>query len=86
MATLTLPTLILTGDEDTPCLGPAAMMKATIPSAALSVVPNCGHTINLECPDEFNRIVGAFIAQADSGRWPVRGYALANGGVTGMAS
>jgi pimeloyl-ACP methyl ester carboxylesterase len=86
MAQLTLPTLILNGDEDSPCLGPALMMKATIPSAVMSVIPNCGHTINLEAPDEFNRILGLFIAQADSGRWPIRSYALATDTVTGMAS
>jgi pimeloyl-ACP methyl ester carboxylesterase len=85
MARLTLPVLILVGDEDTPCLGPAFMMKATIPSAVLGVVPNCGHTMNLEVPDEFNRIVGAFLSQADSGRWPVRSYGLAIDNVTGMS-
>lgn len=86
MAALALPMLILNGDEDTPCLAPALMMKATIPSAVMSVIPNCGHTLNLEAPDEFNRIVGAFIAQADSGRWPIRSYAVATDTITGMAS
>jgi hypothetical protein len=47
-------------------------MKRTIPSAALSVMPNCGHTINLEAPDLFNDIVGDFLAQVDAGRWPTR--------------
>jgi pimeloyl-ACP methyl ester carboxylesterase len=86
MSRLTLPTLILNGDEDSPCLGPALMMKATIPSAVMSVIPNCGHTINLEAPEAFNRILGDFMTQADSGRWPVRSYALATDTVTGMAS
>jgi pimeloyl-ACP methyl ester carboxylesterase len=72
MKALTVPTLILTGDEDWPCLQPALLMKQTIPAAALSVMPNCGHTINLEDPDQFNRIVGDFIAQVDAGRWPQR--------------
>lgn len=85
MARLNLPTLILNGDEDTPCLGPAIMMKVSIPSAMMSIIPNCGHTINLEAPDEFNRILSAFLAQADSGRWPVRTYALATDKATGMA-
>ena len=44
-------------------LAPALLMKRTIPSAALSVMPNCGHTINLEAPDLFNGIVGDFVAQ-----------------------
>jgi pimeloyl-ACP methyl ester carboxylesterase len=72
MAALTIPTLILTGDEDWPCLAPALLMKRTIPSAALSVMPNCGHTINLEAPQMFNEIVEDFMAQVDSGRWPMR--------------
>ena len=47
-------------------------MKRTIPSAALVVIPNCGHAINIEEPDEFNRMVGDFLAQVESGRWPMR--------------
>ena len=70
MAALRVPTLVLTGDEDWPCLLPGVLMKQTIPSAALSVMVNCGHTINIEEPDEFNRICGAFFAQVDAGRWP----------------
>ena len=29
-------------------------------------MPNCGHAINIEDPDEFNRLVGAFLAQVDA--------------------
>ena len=72
MRALTVPTLVLTGDEDWPCLAPSVLMKREIPSAALSVMPNCGHTINLEDPDQFNRIVGDFIVQVEAGLWPKR--------------
>lgn len=72
MQKLKVPTLVLTGDEDWPCLLPGVLMKENIPSAALAVMPNCGHTINIEDPDSFNRIVGDFIVQVDSGRWPMR--------------
>ena len=85
MAQLTLPTLVITGDEDVPCLMPGFLMKTTIPSAMLSVVPNCGHTINLEAPGEFNRIVESFLAQAESGCWPQRSYSLTANTVTGMS-
>jgi hypothetical protein len=61
---MTTPTLALTGDEDWPCLQPAQ----NIPTAALSVMPNCGHTINIEAPDQFNRLVVDFIVQVDAGR------------------
>ena len=30
-------------------------MKRAIPSAAMAAMPNCGHTINLEEPDENHR-------------------------------
>jgi len=86
MRALTLPTLILTGDEDWPCLAPSVMMKREIPSAALSVMPNCGHTVNLEDPDQFNKIVGDFIVQVDAGRWPKRDPRAMSTSITGMKS
>jgi pimeloyl-ACP methyl ester carboxylesterase len=84
MARLDVPTLILTGDEDWPCLNPALLMKRTIPTAALAVMPNCGHTINLEDPDQFNRIVGDFLAQVEAGRWPARDPRTLGRSATGM--
>ncbi len=84
MAALKTPTLILTGDEDWPCLAPGILMKQHIPAAALAVMPNCGHGINLEDPDGFNRIVGDFIAQVDSGRWPTRDPRAMSASITGM--
>ncbi len=84
MARLSVPTLILTGDEDWPCLNPGLLMKRTIPSAALAVMPNCGHAINLEDPDLFNRIVGDFVTLVDSGRWPTRDPRAVSGSITGM--
>jgi pimeloyl-ACP methyl ester carboxylesterase len=72
MVALTVPTLIVTGDEDWPCLQPGLLMKRHIATAALAVMPNCGHAINLEDPDGFNRIVGDFLAQVDAARWSAR--------------
>jgi pimeloyl-ACP methyl ester carboxylesterase len=86
MRALTVPTLILSGDEDWPCLAPSILMKREIPSAALSVMPNCGHTINLEDPDQFNRIVGDFIIQVEAGRWPKRDPRAISTSITGMKS
>ena len=86
MRALTVPTLILSGDEDWPCLAPGILMKREIPSAALSVMPNCGHTINLEDPDQFNRIVGDFIIQVEAGRWPNRDPRAISTSITGMKS
>ena len=69
---LDVPTLIVTGDEDEPCLDPNLYMKRIMPAAALWVMPNCGHTVNLEEPDQFSRGVLDFITQVDAGRWPRR--------------
>jgi pimeloyl-ACP methyl ester carboxylesterase len=84
MKSMTVPTLILTGDEDWPCLLPGILMKQNIPSAALAVMPNSGHMINLEEPDEFNRIVSSFITQVDCGRWPLRDPRAIKKSITGM--
>ena len=84
MRALAIPTLILTGDEDWPCLAPSVLMKREIPSAALAVMPNCGHTINIEDPDQFNRLVGDFIVQVEAGRWPRRDPRAVSASITGM--
>jgi pimeloyl-ACP methyl ester carboxylesterase len=84
MKKLKVPTLVLTGDEDWPCLQPSLLMKQNIPTAALSVMPNCGHTINIEDPDQFNRLVGDFLVQVDAGRWPVRDPRALSASITGM--
>jgi pimeloyl-ACP methyl ester carboxylesterase len=84
MKRITVPALIINGDEDWPCLLPGVLMKQSIPSAALAVMPNCGHAINLEEPDEYNTIVGNFLAQVDSGRWPQRDPRAVSASITGM--
>ena len=72
MAKLEVPTLIMTGDEDEPCLDPAIYMKRTIPMAGLVIIPKSGHTINLEEPEAFNRAVLDFVTAVDAGRWTRR--------------
>jgi pimeloyl-ACP methyl ester carboxylesterase len=84
MKRITVPTLIITGDEDWPCLLPGILMKQSIPSAALAVLPNSGHAINIEEPDEYNRIVGDFLSQVESGRWPRRDPRAVSASITGM--
>ena len=72
MRNMSVPTLIMTGDEDEPCLEPALMMKRTIATAGLAVIPRSGHAINLEEPDEFNRLAYGFITATETGRWSPR--------------
>ena len=84
MKALKVPTLIMTGDEDDPCLEPALMMKRAIPSAGLAVMPCAGHTINIEDPDEFNRQVFSFLSAVEMGAWPTRDPRSTSGGILGM--
>ena len=42
MKTIKAPMLVMTGDEDWPCLEPAVLMKRTIPTAGVVVLPNAG--------------------------------------------
>jgi pimeloyl-ACP methyl ester carboxylesterase len=69
MRTISVPTLVMTGDEDWPCLEPGLLMKRTIPTAALVVMPNAGHTINLEEPAAFNQHLADFFHTVDLGAW-----------------
>jgi pimeloyl-ACP methyl ester carboxylesterase len=84
MKAMRMPVLVLHGDEDWPCLLPGLLMKQSIPTAALAVMPNSGHTINIEEPDMFNAIVGNFLAQVDAGRWPSRDPRAISTSLTGM--
>ena len=69
---MTVPTLILNGDEDEPCLDVSLFLKRSITSAALSLMPRTGHTCNLEEPALFNQICETFIQQVECGRWTLR--------------
>ena len=72
MQNLTVPTFIINGDEDDPCLDVALFMKRNIHSSALVLLPRSGHLINLEEPALFNQMLGDFIARVDVGRWEMR--------------
>ncbi|HXM58872.1 MAG TPA: alpha/beta hydrolase [Candidatus Dormibacteraeota bacterium] len=81
---LRVPTLLVTGDEDEGCLDPNLMLKRTIPTAALAVLPQTGHACNLEEPAAFNRLVLDFIATVEAGRWEARDPRSLRASLTGM--
>ena len=60
----TIPTLLLVGEEDvlTP---PAAMQSiiSKIPYARFVTVPQAGHSVYFEQPEDFNRIVAEFLRE-----------------------
>jgi pimeloyl-ACP methyl ester carboxylesterase len=69
---LQVPTLIIAGDEDDPCIEPAIFMKRVIPKAGLAIFPKAGHTLNLEEPELFNETVHEFLLAVEAGRWGER--------------
>ena len=84
LAGITAPVLILAGDEDEGCLEPALMLKRTIPSAGLAILPKTGHTANLEEPCVFNAVVDRFLAAVERGGWPPRDPRSLSASTTGM--
>ena len=72
LRSLQVPTLIMIGDEDEPCIEPGIFMKRTIPKSGLSSFPQSGHAINLEEPDLFNRTVLDFLIAVEAERWADR--------------
>jgi pimeloyl-ACP methyl ester carboxylesterase len=81
---LEVPVLLVTGDEDEGCLDPNLMLKRTIPTAALAVLPRTGHACNLEEPALFNRLVLDFVAAVEAGRWEPRDPRSLGASLTGM--
>ena len=84
MKSIHVPALIITGDEDDPCLEPALLMKRHIPSASLVVLPRAGHTNNLEDPDTFNRHLMDFYLAVLSGRYGLRDPRSLKAGILGF--
>ena len=66
---LLVPTLIVAGDRDEPCVEPSIMMRRFIRHAGLVLLPGCGHTPNSEEPGLFNLHVAEFLAAVEAGRW-----------------
>jgi pimeloyl-ACP methyl ester carboxylesterase len=66
---LDLPTLIICGDEDEPCLQPSLYLKRMLPNAGLAMFAKTGHMVNIEEPDAFNRELWNFLVLAEAGKW-----------------
>ena len=60
---LRVPTLLIVGEHDDPCLRVHAWMARTLPRATALTIPGVGHLTNLEAPDAFNRAVARFLAR-----------------------
>jgi pimeloyl-ACP methyl ester carboxylesterase len=72
MRRMAVPTLLLAGDEDDPCIEPMLFIKRCVATSGLVFFPQSGHTINLEEPALFNRTVLDFLTAVEAGAWATR--------------
>ncbi len=64
LASITVPTFIVTGNLDFSYVAAAAdIMARDIPNAKHVVIPDTAHMINMEKPKEFNKVVLEFLSQ-----------------------
>lgn len=62
LSELTMPTLVITGDDDRIVPTEQSIRLAReLPNAQLVVIPSCGHIPQEECPEAFMRAVNDFI-------------------------
>jgi 3-oxoadipate enol-lactonase len=67
LARITVPTLVVVGEQDrlTP-LADAQAMQTGVAGARLAVIPGAGHLPNLEAAEAFNRALSSFFAASPS--------------------
>jgi pimeloyl-ACP methyl ester carboxylesterase len=58
---VTQKTLIVAGSQDTKFLDASEHVARDIPNARLETIKGAGHLVNLEAPEEFNRVVMEFL-------------------------
>jgi pimeloyl-ACP methyl ester carboxylesterase len=62
LATIQVPTQLIWGALDVRSpLAVAHEFERRIPGASLTVIPDCGHVVNLEAPQSFNDVVRGFL-------------------------
>ena len=63
LAGLDMPSLLIVGALDAKYLEIGQAMTGRLPKARLAIVPEAGHTVHLEQPDRFDRLVLDHLAQ-----------------------
>ncbi len=64
--TITVPTLIIAGEQDRVFVPLARILKERIPDARLHLYTGIGHMVNLEEPERFHADVEAFLDEIDA--------------------
>jgi pimeloyl-ACP methyl ester carboxylesterase len=62
LADVSVPTLVIVGEQDTPFLGPSEAMAAAVPGARLEVIADAGHSPQFENADAWRSVMLDFLA------------------------
>lgn len=68
IAALRIPTLVVLGGDDEGCRKPSHFLDETLPGARLEILPDTGHAVNIEEPDEINRLIAEFVGGVEAAR------------------
>ena len=58
---LKLPTLIIAGSKDLPCVASARLLAKYIPNSEIAIISNAGHLVNIEDKEMFNEKLQQFL-------------------------
>ena len=58
---ITIPTLVICGENDDPFLEPSKHMHEAIAGSELAIIEGAGHGPTFETPDKFNAVLGGFL-------------------------
>jgi len=61
LAGISVPTLIMVGEQDKPFIGATDYMAAKIPDAEKVVIADAGHVANIDQPEAFNQALRSFL-------------------------
>jgi pimeloyl-ACP methyl ester carboxylesterase len=65
LRSLTMPALVIVGDQDAPFIGPSERMAEALPDAELVVIPNAGHSPQFENPVSWLDAIESFLGRVD---------------------
>jgi pimeloyl-ACP methyl ester carboxylesterase len=63
MASLTMATLVIVGEQDEPFLADSRRMADTIPGGRLAVIPDGGHSPQFEAPEAWYEAMSGFLSE-----------------------
>ncbi len=63
---LSMPALVIVGDQDAPFLKPSRRMAEVIPGAELAVIPDAGHSPQFESPEPWWKALRGFLDRLEA--------------------